>query len=201
MIITPIIMESAVEQVEHKLRILLDRREERVHFDIGDGLYSDYLSVAPADLQGMPLDKIKMDFHLLVDDPAEYISEIVALPPSRIFGQIERMGSQVAFVKEILNYQTGSKPGLALAIETEVEELEEEALQYADGVILLAVPAGTSGSSLDRRVYDKVRLLRKRYQGTIIVDGGVNKDLADEILASGATELAANSAYWRGDFN
>ena len=53
--ITPIIMESDLGEVERKLGILREKKADRVHIDIGDGLFSDLLTIAPADLQQFDL--------------------------------------------------------------------------------------------------------------------------------------------------
>ena len=92
--ITPIIMESDIGIVGEKLALLKTAGVPRVHIDIGDGLFSDMLSVAPADLQQFDLAPFSLDFHLLVDDPMEWVEECVALSPKRVIGQIEHMGSQ-----------------------------------------------------------------------------------------------------------
>lgn len=198
--LTPIIMESDPLEVGSKLAIVRLNEESRIHFDIGDGLFSDWLGVSPADLQGQDLTGLEIDMHLLVDDPTEWVEECVALSPRRIIGQIERMGSQVDFLQMIESYNQGIGGGLALSITTPIESLEKEALARAGSILLLAVPAGTSGSTFDLRVVDKITELRKKYEGVIIVDGGINKQTSQLVLQAGASEVAANSAYWRGEF-
>ena len=195
--ITPIIMESDLKIVAAKLLALKERAIRNVHIDIGDGLFSDLLTIAPADLQELDISNMLMDIHLLVDDPTEWIEECVALNPVRVIGQIERMGSQTLFLQEINKYRF--KGGLALEISTPVEEIEREALELANVVLLLAVPSGTSGSLFDKRVIEKIRELRKIYSGSILVDGAINKDTYKEIIDAGATEAGANSAYWKGE--
>lgn len=195
--ITPIIMESDIEVVKQKLAILHERRIEVVHFDIGDGLFSDLLTIAPADLQQCDLSNLRIDIHLLVDDPTEWIEESVALRPIRLIGQIERMGSQSLFLETVASYEV--KTGLALELATPIEEIEIEALSKCDVVLLLAVPAGTSGSSFDEMIIGKISALRKIYKGSILLDGGINKKTHKLIIEVGATEAAANSAFWRGE--
>ena len=77
--ITPIIMEDTMSEVKNKLSVLRDRNESRVHMDIGDGLFSDLLTISPADLQELELSDIKMDMHLMVDDPTEWVEECEVL--------------------------------------------------------------------------------------------------------------------------
>lgn len=195
--ITPIIMESDLKVVAAKLLALRERHTNNVHIDIGDGLFSDLLTIAPADLQELDISNVRMDIHLLVDDPTEWIEECVALNPVRLIGQIERMGSQALFLKEVESYRF--QGGLALEIDTPIEEIETESLAMASVILLLAVPAGTSGSSFDGRVIQKIIDLKKIYSGSILIDGAINKDTYKKIIDAGATEAGANSSYWKGE--
>jgi ribulose-phosphate 3-epimerase len=197
--ITPIIMESDLKVVTAKMLSLKERKIDRVHMDIGDGLFSDLLTISPSDLQEIDTANMKMDIHLLVDDPSEWIEECVALNPKRLIGQIERMGSQVQFLDTIESYKCAG--GLALEIHTPIEEIEKEALDKARVILLLAVPAGTSGSPFDEHVIEKVKELKKIYSGAILIDGAINPNTYTMIIDAGATEAGANSAWWRGDFD
>ncbi len=194
--ITPIIMESDLGEVERKLGILREKKADRVHIDIGDGLFSDLLTIAPADLQQFDLSEIKMDIHLMVDDPTEWVEEAVALKPARLIAQIERMGSQKLFLESVESY--GIEGGLGLKIETPIEEIEGEVLTSCKTILLLAIPAGTSGSPFDEMVIDKIKQLRKIYKGSILIDGAMNKATYKMVIEVGATEAGANSAYWGG---
>jgi ribulose-phosphate 3-epimerase len=192
--ITPIIMESEMDEVERKFSQLQDI--SRVHFDIGDGLFSDLLSISPADLQQLDLAGKEVDIHLLVDDPTEWIEESVALKPARLIAQIEHMGSQAAFLDVIKAYGVGA--GLGLKIDTPLEELEHEALAQCNVILLLAVAPGTSGSLFDERVIPKISELRKIYAGPILIDGGITPTTYARVLEAGATEAGANSSWWGG---
>ena len=187
-----------MSEVKNKLSVLRDRNESRVHMDIGDGLFSDLLTISPADLQELELSDIKMDMHLMVDDPTEWIEECVALSPARLIAQIERMGSQKVFLETVESY--GYEGGLALGINTAIEEIEQDCLKTCKTILLLAIPAGTTGSPLDPRVIDKIKELRKVYTGKILIDGGINPATYTQVLEAGATEAGANSAYWRGEW-
>ena len=197
--ITPIIMESDLSVVGAKLLALKERKVDRVHIDIGDGLFSDLLTIAPADLQELDTSHMKMDIHLLVDDPTEWTPETVALNPVRVIGQIERMGSQVLFLETVEAYSF--KAGLALEINTPIEAIEEEALSKASVILLLAVPTGTSGSPFDERVIGKIKELRKIYKGNILIDGGINQVTYKQSIDAGANEAGENSAYWKGELS
>lgn len=194
--ITPIIMESELEVVREKLALLRSQQQKRVHFDIGDGLFSDLFTIAPADLQELDLNQMQIDFHLLVDDPVEWIEECVALMPTRVIGQIEHMGRQSVFREAVEEY--GVEAGLALKIETPITEIEEDVLQKIKTILLLEIPPGTTGSPFDMRVLDKIKELRQIFQRNIVVDGGINIETYQLAMEAGATEAGANSSWWKG---
>jgi len=196
--ITPIIMEEKIEEVENKLVQLRERGVGRVHFDLGDGLFSELLSITPADLELVELGKMKVDLHLLVDDPTEWIEECAMIKPTRMIAQIERMGSQAGFLERVEGYNV--EGGIALKIETPIEEIEEEVLKSCRTILLLAIPAGTSGQRFETSIIAKIEKLREKYTGSILIDGGVTPEVYKQVLERGATEAGSNSSYWRGDY-
>lgn len=197
--ITPIIMESDIKEVGRKLAILETRNIAQVHIDIGDGLFSDLLSIAPSDLQQFSWKDKQLDLHLLVDDPVEWVEECVALGPMRLIGQIERMGSQARYLEQVAGY--GGAGGLALKIETPIEEIEKEVLAKCKTILLLAIPPGTTGSPFDKRVISKIVELRKIYAGSILIDGAIDKETYQRVIAVGATEAGSNSSFWREEYD
>ena len=197
--ITPIIMEADLAMVRAKLLALKEKKMDRVHIDIGDGLFSELLTIAPADLQELDTVKMKMDIHLLVDDPTEWIEESVALQPKRLIGQIERMGSQTLFLASTESY--GVQGGLALEIGTPIEAIEKDSLTKARVILLLAIPTGTTGSPFDARVIDKIKQLREIYSGSILIDGAMNPETFKQVTEAGASEVGTNSAWWRGEWD
>lgn len=197
--ITPIIMELEQDIVADKLAKLREKKINKVHIDLGDGLLSDLITIAPADLQQFNISDMEVDLHLLVDDPMEYVEECVALSPRRLIAQIERMGSQTLFLETVAGYSVAGC--LGIGIDTPIEEIETEALKLCKTILLLAVPMGTSGTPFDQRVLGKIKDLRKIFDGSILIDGGINQLTYAQIIAAGASEAGANSAYWKGEFN
>ena len=76
---------------------------------------------------------------------------------------------------------------------------QEEILKNCKTILLLAIPAGTTGSPFDDRVLTKIGELRKIYSGSILIDGGINKITYQKVIEVGATEAGENSAYWKGE--
>lgn len=198
--IVPISLESDIEVVKDQVEKIRTKKEKRIHIDIIDGLYADNVTVAPADLQAINFGGIELDLHLLVDDPVEWIPECVALTPTRIYAQIEKMGN-IEYYIETLREHPEVKVNLGIGLDTPVESLGAETLNKIDGVLLMAIEAGFGGTPFHEKVLPKIKALRSRYEGEIFIDGGIDPTRYKEVLAAGASEAGANSAYWKGEFD
>lgn len=194
-VVIPDVLTSNVDEVAEKIS-LIKGKSDRLHIDIIDGVFVDNLTIAPADLQAIDLTSVKFDLHLMVDDPAAWTEECVALSPKRIISQIERMGNQNSYVDWLKGYgEVGV--GLALDLYTPISGIDVEVLPKIDVILLMSVKAGESGRKFDARVIDKIIELRKIYQGEVMIDGGINPETARLVVEAGATEVATNSYLWQ----
>ena len=197
--ITPISLESEIEVVRSQLERARGVGAKKFHIDIIDGLFADNVTIAPADLQGENLSELDIDLHLLVDDPTEWIPECVALKPKRLIAQIEKMGNIEHFVAAAREHKE-VKVLLGVGLHTSSEELSHETLKNIDGVLLMAIEPGFGGSPFHSQVLEKIKVLRKRYEGEIIIDGGIKPETYRQVLLAGASEAGANSGLWVGNF-
>ncbi|MBP7774370.1 hypothetical protein KA078_01120 [Candidatus Woesebacteria bacterium] len=177
-----------------------------VHVDVIDGIFADNLTVAPVDIVDLSFGELTADFHLMVEEPVDYVLELVphkqTLPIRALVGQIERMSSQKFFVEEVK--KQGWKAGLALDLFTPAEEIDDASWDYLDCVIVLAVEAGLQGQQFHAQALEKIAEIRqqaKRRQKEIeiIVDGGVDETVLKRIYAAGADSVAIGSHLWHAD--
>jgi len=193
--IVPIINEHEREKAILKIE-LAKTVVSRVQIDIEDGMFVDRLTIFPSDLADVEWGQLAVEYHLMVDDPTEWIEECVRANAYKIIGQVERMGNQELFVEDVV--RQGIMPGLALELFTPVSALDRKALEKVQTVLLLAIPTGPSGSKLDERIYEKIQALRKIYTGTIFVDGGINPETYKQVLRAGADEAGSSNYLWQG---
>lgn len=192
--IIPDVLEVDVSDIAQKVE-LVKESFERFHVDIIDGLFVDNLTVSLGDLKGIDFGELKLDLHLMVDDPVAWVEECVELKPGRVIGQIERMGSQREFVDWVKGYEVGV--GLAVDLYTPVSSIEMEVLSDVDVVLLMSVKAGNSGQKFEKTVIKKIEKLREGYDGLIMVDGGMNDKTYEKVIEAGADEVAMNSYLWK----
>ncbi len=196
-VVTPIVLEQDARVISEYAAVA-KTFAHTFHIDIIDGMYADNITVAPADLQEVDLSPLAVDIHLLVDDPVEWIPECVALSPTRIFAQIEKMGSIDHYIATLREHPD-VEVGLGLGIHTPLSELTDEILKNVDGIILMSIEAGFSGNPFLPTVLPRITELRARYDGAIIIDGGINVEHARSCFAAGASEVGANSFMWKGN--
>ncbi len=173
-----------------------------VHIDIIDGLFADNITVTPLDLTVADFDQFKIDFHLMTEEPMDFVFECAGLreylPIRQIIGQVERMTHQMDFIEEVR--RNNWEPALALDLFTPLESIDEDVWQQLHSILIMAVEAGAQEQTFNRVALEKVKEIRRVYpnieQMNIMVDGGVKTLNAKEILKSGANELVVGSAIW-----
>lgn len=197
----PTILSNDGNEVKEQIAIL-DRLKIKGHLDVIDGVFADNRTVAIDDLNGWKLRE--WECHLMVDDPIIWIDKCESLELGRIIGQIERMPSQSEFVEKVQSLQM--EAGLAIDLDTQVEELESEVLVWVERVLVMGVKAGRSGQKFEDKVIDKIaRLVKMRQAGghsfMIEVDGGVNLGIANRLREARVDAVAVNSIFWAGEVN
>jgi len=174
-----------------------------VQIDIIDGWYADNLTLLPSDFVQFSFDQLQVDFHLMTEDPLDFVFEIReeedALPTRAIIAQIERMTSQPTFVEQVK--QAGYQVGFSLDLYTPAAAIEPSLLSQLDFIQVMGIEAGFQGQAFARIALETVANLvelRKTYDLSfeIIVDGGILLENAPAVLAAGADHLGVGSALW-----
>src|SRR5260221_12337308 len=122
---------------------------DRIQIDIIDHKFADNSTVDPSVLKGIK-SNLNLDFHLMVKDPVEWVSHCIrsgAKAEDRVIGQIEMMQNQNEFIEKVIS--SGSLPGLAVDLPTNIDKLDQSVLSKIDVILLLSVPAGFSGQEFD----------------------------------------------------
>jgi ribulose-phosphate 3-epimerase len=174
---------------------------DALHIDVIDGQFAENFTVTPLDLTVGEFEPAKLDFHLMTEEPMDYVFECEGvkeyLPIRRIIGQVERMSHQADFLHEVT--VNGWEAALALDLYTPVEAIDEEVWPQLKFLLLMSVEAGFSDQTFHNSVYTKIREIRDRFsphQLNIIVDGGVKHFNATQLAAAGVNEAVATSALW-----
>jgi ribulose-phosphate 3-epimerase len=178
---------------------------EIVQVDVIDGEFTDNLTLSPIDLISTDFEQIRIDFHLMVNEPIEYVYECKQVDNVRsVIGQIERMSSQEEFISEAL--ELNILPGLSVDLYTPVESIEERSWEKLSIVQIMGNKAGIQGQSLKGEIVLKkireVAEMKKKLDLPnleILLDIGVTLDNVHTLVEAGATAVTPGSLLWKSD--
>jgi len=174
---------------------------DRVHIDIIDGVYADNETIDPTALN-MIDNGLMLDFHLMVNEPENWVQKCLRAGGDRIIGQLEMMESQRKFIEAVTS--EGASVGIAIDDDSDIDDLDSDYLDSLDVIVVMSVPAGFGGqefrlSALEK--IDKLDRLRKEkgYRYAIADDGGITLDLIDDVRREGADEAIIGNRIFNGD--
>lgn len=205
--IYPSILTDELDLVIDQVEICKESSMVRtVQIDILDGMYADNITVYPSDLSVVDFGNLTIDFHLMTQEPMDFVHEIRDskdfLPVRAIIGQIEQMSSQVDFLEEVK--KNGWMAGLSLNLHTPLESIEEDSWERLDVIQIMGIKAGFQGQQFNPACLEIVSELNdiieeKDLNIEIIVDGGVKMENIEEIDEFGVDGASVGSALWKAE--
>jgi ribulose-phosphate 3-epimerase len=193
--IVPTILTSDFSQLSQKLE-LLKEVSPRVQIDIVDGKFSNNKTVSLESLKDLEI-RPKLDLHLMVKEPEEWINRALEILPDRLIGQVEMMRDPLIFINQTV--EAGMEAGIALDLETPVESIADEVYHLSDMVLLLGVKAGFGGQQFDQRVLSKIETV-KAIVGDLVeigVDGGIQEQNILACKKAGVDIFYIGSSFWQ----
>lgn len=166
---------------------------DRVHVDICDGQFADSQTIALTQVQAA--DSYKLDLHLMVQRPSEYIDTAISLSPSLIIVHAEAdAGSGVQ--DALMHCRTlGIAAGVALLPGTQPASCSD-LIRKADHVLVFTGhEIGPNGGVFDAEQLAKIEEIRLlNPTAEISIDGGVGVENASFAFLQGVNVLYVGSA-------
>jgi len=189
------------EELQNYIR-LSDGLVERFQIDVVDGVFAARQSILPP-FNFTTKVKSKLDYHLMVKSPIEWVDSCMDSGADRIIGHVEMMASQGEFASYVA--QKGAKPCLAIDLNTPIDVLEKSVLGQIDMILVLCVKAGMGGQKFEDSVFGKIEKLSKLreengYKFKIGVDGGVTEDKLLKLSSLGVSEFCIGKRIFDGSF-
>lgn len=132
--------------------------------------------------------------HLMVANPTALVPSLVRVGFGRIIVQIERLSAE-QFAEAVHEWKHTTEVVPSLEIETPLDAIDSFAHELETVQLMGIAEIGAQGRPFDTRVIERVRALHAKYPHlTIAVDGGVNKENAEQLVAVGAARLVVGSA-------
>lgn len=141
----------------------------------------------------------KIELHMMVHTPANFVDDIINLNPARCVFHVEAFAgtSDIEFVYTKLRQQTQAQLGLALNPASPNQWLEDHA-HFIDYALFMGYSPGWAGQALDPMVFVKMGQFKEKHPDMpMAVDGHVDKGTIELYVKAGATILCANSSVFK----
>ena len=170
-----------------------------VHCDVMDGHFVPNLTI------GLPVIKslrratrLPLDAHLMISEPGRYAEQFVEAGASMVSVHVEADAHLNRTLVGIRN--KGALAGVVINPATPLSSLEE-ALPFADYVLVMSVNPGFGGQKFVPGTLDKVRRLKRMIderglKTRIEIDGGIDRTNIADVVAAGAEIIVAGSAIF-----
>jgi ribulose-phosphate 3-epimerase len=170
-----------------------------LHVDVMDGHFVPNITV------GLPVvksiaraTKIRIDAHLMISEPGRYAQQFVEAGAKMVSVHVEADAHLHRTLGSIRS--AGAKAGVVINPATPIESLNE-ALAFADYVLVMSVNPGFGGQRFIGAAVDKVRRLRRMIEERnlptrIEIDGGIDLENISTVAAAGAEIIVAGSAVF-----
>ena len=170
-----------------------------LHVDVMDGHFVPNITVGLPVVKSLAkFTRLPLDAHLMITQPGVYAAQFVEAGAQMVSVHVEadpHLHRTLMAIKA-----AGAQAGVVLNPSTPVVAVEE-ALQFADYVLVMSVNPGFGGQKFIPQSIDKVKRLRRmiderQLNVRIEIDGGVDRTNIETVVAAGAEIIVAGSAIF-----
>jgi ribulose-phosphate 3-epimerase len=197
--IAPSILSSDFSRLGEEIRAVDEAGADIIHIDVMDGHFVPNITIGPLIVQAArSVTEKVLDVHLMISDADRYVDAFAASGADWITVHVEACSHLQRTVSRIR--ELGKRPGVVLNPATSLATLDY-ILEEIDLVMLMSVNPGFGGQSFIPSTLTKIKQLRQRLverklQVDIEVDGGVGVKSIADIAAAGANIFVAGSAVY-----
>lgn len=201
--IAPSILSADFTKLGEDIRAVESGGAGVLHVDVMDGKFVPNITIGlPVVKSIAKVAKIPLDCHLMIEEPSRYAVQFVEAGASMVSVHVEadpHLHRTLTAIRE-----AGGKAGVAINPATPLVALEE-ALPFADFILIMSVNPGFGGQKFIHTSLDKVRRLKRMIDERglptkIEIDGGIDATNIAKVAEAGAEIIVAGSAvYGKGD--
>jgi ribulose-phosphate 3-epimerase len=172
-----------------------------IHVDVMDGRFVPNITIGPDVVRAIRrATKLPLDVHLMIADPDRYLDAFIDAGADWLGVHVEATSHLHRTVQHIKEAQ--ARPCVSLNPATSLTTIEH-ILDEVDMVLLMTVNPGFGGQQFIPAMIPKILQLRKTIDDSLLsvlleVDGGVNTQTIDAMVAAGVDVFVAGSAVFNG---
>ncbi len=197
--LAPSILSADFSRLGEQVAEATEAGADYIHIDVMDGHFVPQITIgAPVVAAVRRWTNLPLDVHLMIEAPERQINQFADAGADIITVHIETCPNIHRVVQTIK--ESGVKAGVALNPDTPIDTLKE-ILSSLDLVLVMTVNPGFGGQTFIEDTLDKVARLRVELdEGSLAaeleVDGGINAEIAPNVVRVGARVLVAGSAVF-----
>jgi ribulose-phosphate 3-epimerase len=199
--IAPSILSADFTRLGEEIQAIRAGGATVLHFDVMDGRFVPNITIGLPVLKSIrKVTDMTIDTHLMIVEPGQYAAQFAKAGADMVSIHVEadaHLNRTLCSIRD-----AGAKAGVAINPATPLVDLEE-ALPFADFVLLMSVNPGFGGQKFIPTSVNKLRRLRRMIDDTglpvkIEIDGGIDADNINAIVEAGAEIIVAGSAVFGG---
>lgn len=197
--LAPSILSADFTRLAEEIRAVEEGGARVLHVDVMDGQFVPNITIGlPVVKSIRKITNLTIDCHLMIVEPSRYAVEFVKAGANMVSVHVEadvHLQRTLTAIRE-----AGGQAGIAINPATPLGSLEE-ALPFADFVLLMSVNPGFGGQKFIHTAVDKLRRLRRMIDERglttrIEIDGGIDAGNIKKIVEAGAEIIVAGSAVF-----
>lgn len=172
-----------------------------LHVDVMDGHFVPNITVGLPVVKSLAaVTRLPIDAHLMISEPGRYAEQFVEAGARMVSVHVEADAHLHRTLMSIR--KAGAQAGVVLNPSTPLSSIEET-LAFVDYVLVMSVNPGFGGQQFIGESLGKVQRLRqlidtRNLNVRIEIDGGVDRNNIETVVAAGAEIIVAGSAIFGG---
>ena len=190
------ILDCDFNNIEQEINKINNSSSDYINIDIMDGKFVPNIAFDNITIEKVNLySKKKLDYHLMVNDPNDYILKCVKNNANIISVHYEENDNVLNHLISIK--KLGCRAGLAINPSTKINQVSN-LFEHIDILLLMSVQPGKGGQKFLDTTFKKVEESKKiidemNYEIDIEIDGGIDNKVSKKLFNLGSKIIVSGS--------